>query len=439
VRANRAVSIAIESLDFPSPAEAFLSYALCDCRAKALNPIGKIVFLTLALCIAHSPSRAAEDFDRDESLSDSETLQYREIPDRGAMLYYEAALKLRDGNNRAALELLGKCLNLHEGFDPSGSPTFQKLLRLSPEFSPRILALHREFPAVGRAQLAFATKERDLVPEGLAYDTRQDVFYLSSLNRRKIVRIAPDGGETDFVPAGRDALLPILGVRTDPSDGSVWANSWSEDTGTSELLHFTATGALLGRYSITDAGKHGFNDLVIQKSGAVILTDSLSNRVYRFDHSARAFSELTFPRQLAEPNGIALSSDDSQLFVADDFGIQRFDLQSGLRSELLPGPHNTLAGVDGLYWHRGSLIGIQNAIGSPRIAAFKLSKDGSRVVRTTVLEFRSALLNGEPTTGAIKGDYFYFIINSQGENMNGDHVADPTQLQAVRIGKLELR
>jgi hypothetical protein len=55
-----------------------------------------------------------------------------------------------------------------------------------------------------------------------------------------------------------------------------------------------------------------------------------------------------------------------------------------------------------------------------------------------VLEYRSAFLMGEPTTGAIKGDDFYFIVNSQGGNMNGDHVADTTKLEPARIGKLRL-
>jgi DNA-binding beta-propeller fold protein YncE len=233
-------------------------------------------------------------------------------------------------------------------------------------------------------------------------------------------------------------LLPVLGIRVDPDDGSVWANSWSEEKGRSELLHFDASGQLLRRYAMEDSAKHGFNDLVVRKGGAVLLTDTLSNQVYQFDRLSKDFTAVVLQRPLTEPNGIALSDDNAQLFVADDFGVQRLDFKSGVSSEVRPGPRNTLAGVDGLYWHRGSLIGIQNAIGSPRIVAWRLSKDASTVTHTTVLEYRSALLTGEPTTGAIKGDDFYFIVNSQGENMEGDHVADPSKLERVRIGVLRL-
>lgn len=361
---------------------------------------------------------------------------FQGVPDRGAVLYYQATMKLLAGANREAMQLLQQCLNLHEGFDPSGSPIFTPVMSHSADWSRRIAGVHREFPPVSRARLAFVTEERDLVPEGLAYDEGRDAFYLSSLNRRKIVRIAANGTTSDFVPDDRDHLLPVLGIRLDPNDGSVWAASWSEQLDRSELLHFDSTGTLLARHASPDGAKHGFNDLVVRRNGAVLLTDSLSNQVYQFDRSSHTFSALKLHRELNEPNGIALSEDNLRVYVADDFGVQQLNLSTGASSEVDPGPRSTLAGADGLYWHRGSLIAIQNAIGSPRIAQFKLSKDGTRVVRTTVLEYRSALLRGEPTTGAIND--FYFMANSQADNMHGDQVVDPAKLEPIRIGMLRL-
>jgi hypothetical protein len=118
-------------------------------------------------------------------------------------------------------------------------------------------------------------------------------------------------------------------------------------------------------------------------------------------------------------------------------GVVTVDLASGESQDVDPGPKSTLAGIDGLYWHNGSLIGIQNGIGSPRIAAFHLSSDGLRVTRTTVLENRSNFCV-LPTTGAIRGSDFYFIANSQIDNMNNDKVMDVTRLEVIRIGVLRL-
>jgi hypothetical protein len=218
----------------------------------------------------------------------------------------------------------------------------------------------------------------------------------------------------------------------------VWAASWSEDASKSELLHFDASGKLLGRYAPTDVVAHGFNDLVVRKNGEVLLTDSVSNQVYRFDPHQKAFAPVPIHRVLSAPNGIALADDDHQLFIADDFGVVRLDLVQGASADLGRGPNNTLAGIDGLYWHNGSLIAIQNGIGSPRVAAFRLSTDGARVEQTTVLENRTTF-TVTPTTGAIHGNDFYFISNSQGDNLNGDRIVDPTKLQRVRIGVLRLR
>jgi DNA-binding beta-propeller fold protein YncE len=276
-----------------------------------------------------------------------------------------------------------------------------------------------------------------LVPEWLAYDSRRDVFYLSSLNRRKIVRISRAGIASDFVPEGRYGLLPVLGIRPDPDTGTVWAASWAEETNKSELLHSDGSGTLLGRFSPNGTREHGFNDLVIGEDGDILLTDSLTNEVLRFDTISHSFQSLKVNRDLSAPNGIAISPDLKKLYVADDFGIVLVDTQTGLSSDVHAGPHSTLAGIDGLYSWNGNLIAVQNAIGSPRIAMFRLSKDGKQVVRTTVLENRPSF-RFVPTTSAIRGQDLYFIIDSRADKMKGDNVIDRAKLKATSVGVLRL-
>jgi hypothetical protein len=357
------------------------------------------------------------------------------LPDRGAALYFLAAAKQHLGEMREALALLKECVGLREGFNPSGDPAFL-MLKGSKEFDELIEREHRDFPVVAQAHQAFLTEEKDLIPEGLAYDSAQNLFYLGSLNRRKIVKIDPDSRVSDFVPSGRYNLLPVLGIRLDPNDGTIWANSF-EDSGRTELLHFDASSKLLGRYAPQDPGKHGFNDLVVRKNSEVILTDSLSNQVFRFLPASKTFTPLVIHRTLFYPNGIALVDDGRMLYVADALGVIALDLSDAVSRDVDPGPHSTLAGVDGLYWHNGSLIAIQNGIGSPRIAAFRLSKDGLRVVQTTVLENRTPF-TVLPTTGALRGNDLYFIANSQIDNLNGDHVMDVTKLEPIRIAVVHL-
>ena len=357
------------------------------------------------------------------------------VPDRGAVLYFLSTANQHLGETREALALLKECLALREGFDPSGDPAFLGL-KGTKEFDDLVASVHHDFPVVAQARLAFVTEEKDLVPEGLAYDAKQNLFYLSSLNRRKIVKIDAESRVSDFVPGDRYGLLPVLGIRMDPTDGTVWANTF-EDAGRTELVHFNSAGKLLGRYAPKDSAKHGFNDLVVRKNGEAITTDSLSNQVFRFDPRSQTFAPLPVYRTLFYPNGIALADDDRSLYVADAVGIVKIDLADNSSRDVDPGPRNTLAGADGLYWSKGSLIAVQNGIGSPRIAAFKLSKDGTRVTQATVLENRTQF-TVLPTTGAIHGNDFYFIANSQIDNLNGDKIMDVTKLAAVRIAVVRL-
>jgi len=357
------------------------------------------------------------------------------LPDRASALFFLAAAKQHLGETYEALKLLKECLALRAGFDPSGEPAF-RALKDSKEFTDLVESVHRDFPMAAHARIAFVTEEKDLVPEGLAYNAKRDVFYLGSLNKRKIVQLEQNGGVSDFVPAERDHLLPVLGIRIDPTNGTVWANCFAE-RGVTELVHYAADGTLLGRYAPKGEAKHGFNDLVVRKNGDILLTDSLNNQALRFDPKTREFHALTLYRPLLYPNGIALADDDEQLFVADALGVVRVALATGSSADVDPGPRRTLAGFDGMYWYKGGLVGVQNGIGSPRVAAFRLSNDGLSVKQAAILEYRSAL-TVLPTTGAIRGSDFYFIANSQIDNMNDDKVLDATRLERIRIAAVHL-
>jgi sugar lactone lactonase YvrE len=353
--------------------------------------------------------------------------------DRGAILYFLATAHATLGETLPAIEQLQKCVALKEGFDPSGDNTFGAI-KDSADFRHIVEQVHKDFPAVNQTKVAFTSTDKDIFPEGLEYDAGNDSFYLSSMYHPKILRISSEGKAEEMVVPGRYGLLPVLGIRMDPADGTIWSNSGNEDTGKSELLHFDRAGTLLGRYPSNENEKHLFNDLVVLRDGTIYLTDTLANEVYRFNEQEHTFKPMRLGRPMLSPNGIALAEDEDSLYVADQLGILRVDLKTGASAEVDPGPHNTVAGIDGLYWHKGSLIGVQNGIGTPRVAVFRLSADGLHVAKTTILANNLTT----PTTGAVKGDDFYFIVNSQADNLNGTHILDVTTLQPVRIAVAHL-
>lgn len=357
------------------------------------------------------------------------------LADRAAGQYLLATDYAALGDSEKALALLKQAVESDEGFDPSADRAFAPL-KTNSGFQALVKRAAQKYPAVHRAQLAFTVAENDLIPEGLATNAG-DVFYLGSLNRRKIVQIR-NGATSDFVPSDRYDLLPVLGMKVDPEDHSLWANTGADSTGKSELVHFDATGKLLGRWAPPGDRKHLLNDLVLRGNREIYLTDSLANEAYRFDRETHSFTPLKLSRPLYYPNGIASSASGDLVFIADAFGVLRHDPKAGTSSEVIPGKAATLAGVDGMYWDRGWLVVVQNGIGLPRLARFQLSADGARVTESEILEYRSDFVE-LPTTGAIAKGKFYFICNSQLDNLRDEKIVDPSKLQPVRIGVVSLQ
>jgi sugar lactone lactonase YvrE len=359
------------------------------------------------------------------------------IPDRGAALFFLAHDYAHLGKVQKALSLLKECVSLDEGFDPEGDPVFRPLSG-DPEYRKLIERVHRRYPEVHRAHAAFTIPEKDLIPEGLALNSTIGVLYMGSLHLGKIVKITKTGEISDFVKAGQYDLGPVCGIKVDPADGGLWVNICPDIGGGAELVHFDRAGKLIERFPPPTPGQHGFNDLVLRNGREIYLTDSSANLVYRFDRRSHIFAELTFPRTIYFPNGIALSDDGNMLYVADAFGILQVNLRNNRVREVDPGPSNTVSGADGLYWYRNALVAVQNSLGSSRIAQFRLSPDGLKVTAAAILEYRSDLVT-LPTTGAIDGSKFYFMSNTQVENFRAGKIVDPTKLEPVRISVVQLQ
>jgi hypothetical protein len=99
---------------------------------------------------------------------------------------------------------------------------------------------------------------------------------------------------------------------------------------------------------------------------------------------------------------------------------------------------SSLAGIDGLYWNSGELLGVQYGTGEYRVMRWKLSPDGRKAMSSETLEYGTDLVN-DPTTGAILGDNFYFIANTGIYNLEDDRIVDPAKIEPVHIAVVPLR
>ena len=341
--------------------------------------------------------------------------------DDPAVLYNLACAYALTGNKVEAVKVLDKLAGMELGWDASSDPDLASL-RGNPGFQAFLGKLEGARKPVARSEAAFTLVERDLFPEGIAYDPAQEAFYLTSILKRKIVVRDKAGAVTDFIAPGQDGFLSGLGAAVDASRRILWVctadrprmEGHNEGTaGLSGIFKYDLTSRKLLKKYVMDGktGPHLLNDLVVTSQGVVFATDSLAGAVYRISPEQDDLVLLT-PYGLYEyPNGIALSSDETTLFVAHASGIATVNLKTGDRGELQHGAKVFIGSLDGLYFYRGSLIGIQNS--ARRVARFVLNKTLDKVDRVEVLEAHNPLFAGMPTTGTLVGDTLYYVANSQ--------------------------
>lgn len=368
--------------------------------------------------------------------------------DDPAVLYNLACAFALTGNKAQAVKTLDRLAGMELGWDAPSDPDLASL-RDAPGFQAFLGKLDQARKPVARSEAAFTLAERDLFPEGIAYDSAQEAFYLTSILKRKIVVRDKAGAVSDFIAPGQDGFLSGLGAKVDPTRRVLWVctadrprmEGHGEGTaGLSGVFKYDlATKKLLKKFVMDGkTGPHLLNDLVVTSQGVVYATDSSAGAVYRISPEQDDLVLLT-PYGLYEyPNGIALSSDETTLFVAHASGIATVNLKTGDRGELQHGAKVFIGGIDGLYFFRGSLIGIQN--GARRVARFVLNKTLDKVDRVEILEAHNPLFVGMPTTGALAGDTLYFIANSQlnavgpdGKFLPADKLQETAVLR-VRLG-----
>ena len=333
------------------------------------------------------------------------------------------------------------------------------LLRRDPRYAQLALrdssvgALRGDFPDVDSLAAAasrpflgaavWATiAERDLVAEGTAYDPSTRSVLVGSLNKHKIVAIAPDGAVTDRVAPGAGGVRSIVGIHVDTARGVLWAASNARydtpaDSTPSALFAFDArTGAFRAKLPLPEPGPHFLNDVVTGADGTVYVTDTQAGRVWRARPGDAALHAIDAVGPLVAPNGITISSDSRVLFVADVDHVRGLDLVSGERWRLAAPDTVGVSGIDGLAFVDGALIA-HHPLAFWRVARYPLDERWRRIVGRSLIEANSP--DGRTsTTGEIVGGDYVFIGNSQIDRMNLRTI-DAATMEPIRIYRVRIR
>ena len=296
--------------------------------------------------------------------------------------------------------------------------------------------------AISRGTVLATIEERDLVPEGTAWDPATRSVLIGSLNKNAIIAIAPDGKITDRVPRGGNGLGSVVGIHVDTTRGILYATSNARfdrpaDSTRSALFAFdAATGRFRARYEVpAGSGPNFLNDLTSGTDGTVYVTDSRSGAIWVLRAGATGLTRFDAAGRFTGPNGITISPDGRHLFIADMDFLRVVPLSGGAPWQLEVPDSINVFGVDGLAFASNGLI-VHHPLSYWRVVHYAIDPAYRRITGRTIIEMSSPD-SRTSTTGEVAGDNYVYIGNSQIDRMNAGTI-DPAKMDPIRIYSIPL-
>jgi hypothetical protein len=326
----------------------------------------------------------------------------------------------------------------------SGTDQGLNTMQALPGYKSVLARLSKNKLPISRANVAFTLSDPGLVAEDIAYDAHSRSFLVTSILKRKILRIGADGSETDF--AVSPDRWPMSAIKVDVLRNRVWATEVAfsgftmvprPEWGHSAVLCFDlATGKLLEKIEGPEQASLG--DLVLTEEGDPIVSDGDGGGLYRI--SSRRMTKID-GADFISPQTPTMLGRARKLLVPDYLrGIAMLDLGTGRVDWLNEDDIDKVAlnGIDGLYFFHQSLIATQNGTSPERVIRFELDPSLTHVVSSTVIE-QSVSGGTDPTHGVLVGDYFCYIANSGWAALDEKGQVQPgAKLSAPRIMRYKL-
>jgi sugar lactone lactonase YvrE len=334
-------------------------------------------------------------------------------PGDGLLAFYQAITHATLGERDAALAELRGLLGRRLGIVPSKGIGFDALWS-DADFQALRTQLAAEEPQTPPAPVAFRLNDARMIPEGIAYEPDGRRFFIGSIAQRRIVVADRLGRMRDFSHPD-DKLDAVLGLAVDPRRRILYAvstNGFEDSASTGRrnavLRYDIARNRLAARYDVPAAMQ--LNDLAIAPDGTLYVTDSAAGSLYRMRPGDTALTPFGPPQAMRGANGIAVAADGT-VYVTLSTGIARLEID-GTPQRLAQPDSVVTGGIDGLYWHDGDLIGVQNVTNPGRVIRIRLGDEGRRIEGVKVLQSHHHSAFDEPTTGAIVDGALHVLANT---------------------------
>lgn len=287
---------------------------------------------------------------------------------------------------------------------------------------------------IASSVVAFRIPRKGLITEAIAYDPKSGAYFVSSVRKRKILRIDRHGVAHDFVT---QQIYAVDGLAIDARRRILWAGSGAypmvegfkpEDEKENALFRIDAdSGRIVKRYDVPPLANRKVlvDGVSVAPDGTVYLSNTFGS-MFRLRPGAAAIEPFIPPGVMGSPQASVVAR--GMLYVADYAGpIWAVDPKSGDAVRVVMPPDLVTSGTDGLEYADGSLLLIQNGIEPARVVRVWLDPSGLRATRAQILEMNNPLMD-EPTNGVVAGHDLVWIAGSQAHLFQ----ADPPQLDKLR-------
>lgn len=281
-------------------------------------------------------------------------------------------------------------------------------------FTGMILAQTRAVPV----SIAFEVGEKDLIPEGITYDGGTHQFFISSINKEKVLAINEKGIAADFIKSGQYGLLQTLGMKVDMPGRRLWvvSNKLINGKHISAVHVFNIDNkALVKKFILEKDTTLLFNDLVLTNNGGAYITDTYSGTIYAVTPDMGKLEPFISSDSLLQwSNGLTISPDNQFLYVATGGYITLINLVTKAMEVMKKPESVSTSGIDGLVFYKASLIGIVNSRDEEKdmfIVRYQLGSDLREISEMSIIDKGNPLFN-LPTTCVMADDSLYCLANT---------------------------
>lgn len=283
----------------------------------------------------------------------------------------------------------------------------------------------------GRFETLARLPEDLAMPEAMAFDPANDRLFVGSLRDGRIQVRDSEGDWSEFAsPSKIEGLSGVFGLALDSERGHLWVATgqvpqfvaFDPDAAvqTALLKLDLESGERLAKHVVAEgAFSPVLGSVIIAADGTVFAADTRNPLLFRLRPGAEELELLFGSPNLSSFRGLALSGDDSLLYVSDyEQGIFIVATDDSQRAWQLAVPETlNVGGIDGVYWWNQHLVVIQNGISPQRVLRLQLGADGLGV--TAIAPVLAALeVFDTPTFGAMDGSRLMLFSGSHWQHVD---------------------